>query len=127
MPKAWAAFILLLASAMTVPAAAAPLGCPCQDCPLVRGITREPYPGTGEPQVVDQRAGKAMANATQQARQEAAGVMLSVGRYCMKPCSPSGEPRVAVQSLGTEQTRGPWAEARVQWTIIGSCVLPGLD
>ena len=61
MPKAWAAFILLLASAMTVPAAAVPLGCPCQDCPLVRGITREPYPGTGEPQVVDQRAGKAMA------------------------------------------------------------------
>ena len=126
MPKAWAVLACLLAG-VVVPAAAAPLACPCQDCALARGVTREPYPGTGEPQVVDERAGKAMADATRQARQVAAGVRDSVGHYCMSPCSQSGDPKVAVQPQGSAQTRGPWAEARVQWTIIGTCVLPGLD
>ncbi|MFO1061536.1 MAG: hypothetical protein U1E53_31775 [Dongiaceae bacterium] len=120
MPRAWAACLLLLAGALIAPAAAAPLSCPCENCPLARGTARESYPGTGD-------AGRAMADASRQARQVAAAVMDSAGRYCMSPCKPSGEPRVAVQPLGTEQTRGPWAEARVQWTIVGSCVLPGVD
>jgi hypothetical protein len=127
MSRAWAVLACLLAGAVISPAAAAPLACPCKDCALARGVTRESYPGTGEPQVVSERAGKAMANATRQARQVAAGVRDSVGRYCMSPCSQSGEPKVAVQPQGSEMARGPWAEARVQWTIIGTCVLPGLD
>ena len=127
MPRSWAVLACLLASSVAAPLAAAPLACPCHDCALARGLTRESYPGTGEPQVVDERAGKAMAAATNQARQVAAGVMGSVGRYCMSPCSPSGEPKVAVQPQGSTQTRGSWAEARVQWTIVGTCVLPGLD
>jgi hypothetical protein len=120
MSRALAILGLLAAGALAMPAVAAPLSCPCQNCALADGTAREPYPGTSDP-------GSAMARADRRARQVAAGVMQSVGQYCMSPCAPQGDPRVAVKPLGSEQTRGPWAEARVEWTIIGSCVLPGLD